>query len=428
MIKLYFKQALTLLRENKLMSFISIAGTALAIAIIMVIIIILRAKTANYEPELNRDRTLYVKWASAVSKVNEDERNYSCLSLYDIQQAFYPLTTPEAVTAVYTYGRMLSSVPGTDEEINCEVLYTDDAFWRMFEFGFLAGKPYDAAAFKSGLKQAVICESAARKLFGGVKEAIGRRLDLNFVAFTVSGVVRDVSKFAEQSYAEIWLPYTTNSNICSISIAGWGEGHTGDFQCFLLARNADDFSKIRSELASSIAKMNANSKEYKLDIMDQPDDFFTQMLHKFSNGGTPPAKVVIRYCVIIFIILIVPAINLSGLTQSRMRKRISELGVRKAFGATKWSLLWQVLSENFLLTLIGGLFGLLFAYIGIWILSAWLLASDLGGEAAMNGTMISLWIFLVALIFCLVLNLLSAGIPAWKAARTTIVNALNERN
>jgi len=323
---------------------------------------------------------------------------------------------------------MLSSVPGTDDEINCEVLYTDDAFWRVFEFGFLAGKPYDAAAFKSGLKQAVICESAARRLFGGVEEAVGKRLDLNFVAFTVSGVVRDVSKFAEQSYAEIWLPYTTNSNICSISIAGWGEGHTGSFQCFLLARSADDFSKIRSELASSIAKMNANSKEYKLDIMDQPDDFFTQMLHKFSNGGTPPTKVVVRYCVIIFIILLVPAINLSGLTQSRMRKRISELGVRKAFGATKWSLLWQVLSENFLLTLIGGLFGLLFAYIGIWILSAWLLASDLGGEAAMNGTMISLWIFLVALIFCLVLNLLSAGIPAWKATRTTIVNALNERN
>ena len=101
MFKQHFKQAFHLLLENKLLSAISIAGTALAISVVMVIIILLYAKTTNYEPETNRDRTLYVKWSSVYEKENKDARNYSRVSLYDIQQLFYPLTTAEAVS--YTH-------------------------------------------------------------------------------------------------------------------------------------------------------------------------------------------------------------------------------------------------------------------------------------------------------------------------------------
>lgn len=58
MIKLYFKQAFHLLKENKLLSSISIIGTALAIAMIMVIVITLRAIIAPFAPESYRDRML----------------------------------------------------------------------------------------------------------------------------------------------------------------------------------------------------------------------------------------------------------------------------------------------------------------------------------------------------------------------------------
>lgn len=54
MIKLYFKQAFHLLKENKLLSSISIIGTALAIAMIMVIVITLRATIAPFAPESYR--------------------------------------------------------------------------------------------------------------------------------------------------------------------------------------------------------------------------------------------------------------------------------------------------------------------------------------------------------------------------------------
>lgn len=65
MIKQYFKQSLVLLQQNKLLSVIAIIGTALAIAMIMCIVLIYQARTANYEPEINRDRTLSIEMTIA---------------------------------------------------------------------------------------------------------------------------------------------------------------------------------------------------------------------------------------------------------------------------------------------------------------------------------------------------------------------------
>lgn len=426
MYKQYIKQALYKFKENKLLSCISILGSALAICIIMVIIILFEAKTADYTPEVNRSRMLYVKWCSAVNKLNENDRSFSRLSYRTVEDVFYPLKTPEAVTGVYSYGSMLSSIPAGLEEVNCDVIYTDPAFWRVFEFDFLGGKPFEEAAYTSGLKQAVINEATARRLYAGVQEAIGKPIEMNYVEYTICGVVRDVSRFTEHSYADVWLPSTTNSGLTK-RYNGWGENLTGGFMVFMLARGVDDFPAIRNEVASNVARLNASTKSFDLGLMGQPDEFLTQMMRKFANAPSETKETLIRFGIIILIILIVPAINLSGLTLSGMQKRMSEIGVRKAFGATQGELLRQVLIENLVLTLIGGLLGLIFSYGALWLMSDWLLASDLGGTATMNTTMIRPGIFLFALAFCLVLNLLSAGASAWRTARMNITDALNQR-
>lgn len=62
MIKKTIGQVIYQLRNQPLLSAITILGTALAIALIMVILIVYQAKTADYAPEVNRSRSLYVKW------------------------------------------------------------------------------------------------------------------------------------------------------------------------------------------------------------------------------------------------------------------------------------------------------------------------------------------------------------------------------
>ena len=61
MIKLYFKQAFFQLRENRLISLVSIIGTALAICMIMVIVLVLEVRITDCVPEVNRSRSLYMK-------------------------------------------------------------------------------------------------------------------------------------------------------------------------------------------------------------------------------------------------------------------------------------------------------------------------------------------------------------------------------
>ena len=100
MIKQYFKQSLVLLQQNKLLSVIAIIGTALAIAMIMCIVLIYQARTANYEPEINRDRTLSIEMTIA-QKIDDKGWNMgNQLSLRTIKECFYPMTTAEAVSAV----------------------------------------------------------------------------------------------------------------------------------------------------------------------------------------------------------------------------------------------------------------------------------------------------------------------------------------
>ena len=51
------------------------------------------------------------------------------------------------------------------------------------------------------------------------------------------------------------------------------------------------------------------------------------------------------------------------MADSRMERRLAEMGIRRAFGAPVKTLMLQILSENFLFTLIGGFAGLLFSYL-----------------------------------------------------------------
>ena len=123
--------------------------------------------------------------------------------------------------------------------------------------------------------------------------------------------------------------------------------------------------------------------------------------------------------IIFLILLIVPAINLSSMTQSRLRRRVAEIGVRRAFGCTRMELLGQILGENFIVTLLAGVLGLgdtLFVQDWTTALNPPVVDASILIHASTFG-----W----ALLFCFVLNLLSTGIPAWRASRMNIVEAIN---
>ena len=110
-----------------------------------------------------------------------------------------------------------------------------------------------------------------------------------------------------------------------------------------------------------------------------------------------------------------------------MKKRTEEIGIRKAFGAKRYTILIQVLFENLITSLIGGGIGLILSYVIVFRMRDWLLDIPSGSTIPIN-TLISIPVLLAVFAVCLVINLLSAGIPAYRASRMKIINSLNQND
>lgn len=429
MIKLYFKQALHLLRENKLLSSISIIGTALAIAMIMVIVITLRAGIAPFAPEAHRDRMLIFRYAGLQSKSNINWQSNGPISYKTAKACFKEMTTPEAVAITNSFQETMLAAKPAAEKVSCKVLQTDDVFWKVFEFDFLAGSPFDKADFDAGATKAVITETMARQLFG-TTDVIGKTFLLNHSAYLIYGVVRPVSKLARYAYADVWIPLSSTN---AIDVTWGDDGIMGMVSVFILAKSKDDFPAIRQEAERLRFAFLEGHPNFDLLYRGQPDNYFTAE-QRYSANNPPAVKEAVRqYIMTLIVLLIVPAVNLSGLTLSRMRKRISEIGVRKAFGAPRRELMMQVLTENMLYSLFGGVLGLVLSYAAVFLLGGMLFSVDFvtNGVTDLRTMCVDLLfdptVFVLAFFACFLLNLLSAGIPAWRITRTNIVDAINER-
>jgi putative ABC transport system permease protein len=101
-------------------------------------------------------------------------------------------------------------------------------------------------------------------------------------------------------------------------------------------------------------------------------------------------------------------------------ERSSEIGVRKAFGASSRTLTGQFIVENLVLTLLGGSIGMVLSFIVLQIINSLQPIPDL--TLSVNFT-----VLIVALLTCLVFGLLSGAYPAWRMSRLPVVTALKEQ-
>lgn len=420
------RQAFTILKQNPLLSTISILGTAFAITMIMAIVITWQTKYADLEPEVNRSRCLYFSAMHVQGKENKDWNNFGKPSAAFMKECIQPLPEVEACTAFSTADVALVSLTDGNNRLKVDAMSTDPDFWKIFKLQFLNGKSFTEAERGGDMQSVVISASVARKLFG-TTEAAGRQMLLNREVVRIIGVVKDVSVTAKDAYAQVWSMYHSNE----LNVTGWWS-YNGNRTIAVLARTPDDFPAIKQGVEKRVKDVNAGLEQRQIDIMEQPDNIVAHVNHVWSNIGPNLPMLYLQYGIALFIILLVPSLNLCGLSNSRMQQRVSELGVRKAFGATDGTLVRQILNENLVLTLIGGVVGLIFSYLAVYAMRTWLFTNSdnigTAGDFSLSmGALFSPAVFVLAFVFCLLINLLSAGLPAWLATRRTIVDSLNDK-
>ena len=427
MIKQYITQALAQLRQHPIISAVSIIGTALAIFLIMLVVMMQQVKTAPFAPESNRDRFLHAKYLSIRNKSwSEGGSSNGPMSEQTAKELYASLKTPEAVT-IYMCSTEATPVclPGQPSK-SVDKQETDAQFWKVFDFQFIDGKPFDQAAFDAGQPVAVITRSVARALFGTAEGVSGREFLLNHAPYRVAGVVEDVSTLANTAYAQLWIPYTSTQ----VGATTWTDGHMGYMSCTILAKSRDDFDAIREESFRRLEEYNKLISEDGWHIIhrNRPYDQEKSTINQSANREFDVAPENRRRLITYLILLIVPAINLSSMTQSRLRQRVSEIGVRRAFGSTRMEIMGQILMENMVVTLMAGLLGFLmsvaFAHFGSELLFSVGYSSTYVVPQTDLSMLLHASTFGWALLFCFILNLLSTGLPAWMASRINIVTAM----
>lgn len=433
MVRQYIKQAWQILKQNRFYSIMYILGTALSITLVMVLAIVLYVKTANLYPETNRHRMWIVKYAE--DRSNGNRNNYS-LSLNVLKQSFYSLETAEAVTAVYREeDEGYVTLPESEENHLVIVKSVDEAFWKVFSFSFLNGKPFSREEMQSGIQTAVISASLAKEIFGST-DVVGEYFQLNFEEFRVSGIVKDVSYSANNTYGDIWIPYTANIEFRKdYSTLMTDNNIIGPFIAYILAPSKGALKEVRDEITRNIHRYDASFPDKEFTIYGQPDK---QWQSVFRQGETDVnfSQLLLQYGLIFLILLLIPSIGFSGMADSQMGQRITEIGIRRTFGASRFTLVNQLIYENLLFTLIGGLIGLLFSYLVMFLARHWILNLSLTyvysptlpdnvNEIFPLSSLIDYQVFIIALVVCIVLNLSSAIIPAWRTTRHQIVESLN---
>ena len=203
-------------------------------------------------------------------------------------------------------------------------------------------------------------------------------------------------------------------------------GVCGSFQGVILARSASDFDAIRTEIKQAVSRYNATGREFVLGMNFVFSRLDVALGSNDMNGGILKGwkEYLTQTAPLLLFLLLVPTLNLTGVVQSSVQKRRSEMGLRKAFGATKGRLLTQVLCENLIITLIGGLIGLVLSVILLQLCKSFLLTKETVVTFEMLFKPV---LFVAALFFTLLLNLLSAGLPAIRISREQIVDALNNK-
>lgn len=259
-------------------------------------------------------------------------------------------------------------------------------------------------------KVCVIGINVYKELFPEGGDPCGKSISMNDVYYTVIGVNASESGNANingRTSDSIFVPETTFRAIHT----------TGDNSNFLifLARDGVEIGPVIKQVESIMRKNHHISPDDE-DVMFTID---TQSVYKLTESITSGLGFLI-WLVGIGTIL-AGAIGVSNIMMVSVRERTTEIGIRRAIGATPKMILSQVIAESVLLTLVSGLSGIVVA---VWILNT----MDLGMSAMAGGIsfQVSFSLAFGAAVMLAVFGVLAGLAPAIRAMNIKPVEAMHE--
>ncbi|MBR6866601.1 MAG: ABC transporter permease [Prevotella sp.] len=180
----YLRQALAMMREEKLFSGIYIVGTALAIAFTMVMAVVYYIKLAPIYPESNRARTVYFEGIRI--EADNGAKGQTGFSAQAYEEWFKPSPNIEycsptllAAGTGKTLGKCHSFVVrGKDDYLDVVHNRVSTDFFHIYEYDFVSGRPFTSKEVDDNEKVCVISDALAERLFGKGVDAVGKIVEM----------------------------------------------------------------------------------------------------------------------------------------------------------------------------------------------------------------------------------------------------------
>ena len=421
MIKNYLTIALRNFWKNKIFSSINVIGLAIGISAALVIYLDVQFEFSFEKFRKDKDRIYRV--VTDMTFPGESVFKNSGVPMPLPAAARTDLTGIDMITHFVTAWGAKVSVPISGSQSpaefknQSEILYADEYYFGMFKYDWLAGS--EQTAVKDPF-QVVLTEDRARIYFGklALQDIIGRQITYDdSITVTVSGIVKTpVEKATDFRFKEFISLATVMKTGLKDQFGGneW-ESINSVSQAFVKLKKGTNPEQLTSQFVTLREKYRKKEVAGKDGV--QKDDtkhklqalsamHFDAEYGSFDNLRQAHKPTLYGLLAVGLFLLLLGCINFINLTTAQATQRAKEIGIRKTLGSGKKELIFQFLSETFLLTLFATVLSLA---ILPWLLK--IFGNFIPPE--INFSSINqphVWIFLLLLI--LVMTMLSGFYPA----------------
>lgn len=440
----YFRLAIQVLRSNPFFTGVSLFGISFTLAVLMLSIAWLQNQFGNNAPLGEAKKLVYFnqlqqkwiendtiwsidstlvegKWSIDSTFKTVDNNVMTSQSAFDVdflRQYFSKekMTSIEKLS-IMDYGSQYNLFH-QNRKILINAQHVDENYFEIFNFVLIEGRLLNKGDINQGALNLVITDDLAKKYFGNFNNIIGKNMTIDHKDFTIIGIVKKANINNEYINGDVFLP------INHIDFSKYKNGYFGIFKAVALSKSTDTEMVLEEikYITSSIPFLDPSQSDgNKFNFMKIVAFDHNQYNANGFFYSEDPKESVRQFTLTVILLLgffiLIPLLNLVNLNVSRIMDRSAEIGVRKAFGAQKNHILTQIVFENVILTLIGGVIGL---FIAIWLIylintNQWL--DDL--KLQINST-----VFLISLGVTLIFGILSGYFPARRMSHVPIVQSL----
>lgn len=401
----YIKMAVQNIRANKGRSFLTMLGIIIGIASVIAIVSIGEGTKNQMNSEIDGIGGGQI----AVSVSNDAITESEFITAEDVQ-AVREIDTVEGVNVSESYdgetvtGKGNFSIMLTAEGPDAKLLNNSEMKY---------GNYFGENEIEEGKNVCVISDADAKRLFG-TDDVVGMNLDITCYdsskSFRIMGVTTQKENGTFVSYTYDGMPVTVNIPYSSMEDL---VGATDEFYSLMIQGDKTlDSQIIADQVVHVLEKRHQCAGEEYFQVQSFQD--VMQSMNEMLGMVTAFISFVAG------ISLLVGGIGVMNIMLVSVTERTREIGIRKSLGAKTSSIMLQFLAEAAILTVIGGLIGII-----LGILAAYGICSVMSGSIGMTITPgISPTVIFVATLFSCAVGVFFGIYPAKKAARLSPIEAL----